>query len=99
MKKYFYNCPRGFANEFSIISVEQSNAREVKAMETYFATHEKSNNIDWDLHRINAKKAQEITRRERQTARMYRKAGLNLSNNPVGAMEIITATEFFRYAE
>ena len=97
MKKYYYNCPRGFANEFDIISVDQNNEHEVKMMEKYLIVYQQSNNINWDLHKITAKRAEELTRAERQTARMYRRCGMNLSNNPVGATEIVTATEFFRY--
>ena len=95
MKKYYYNSPRGFSNEFSVISVEQSNSREVKLFNEYYERYIHSNNVNWDLHQITAKRAREIVAAERAKARSYVKAGLNLTNNPVGATEIITATEFF----
>lgn len=97
MKKYYYNCPRGFSNEFDVISVEQTNPVEVAAMEKFYNAYLNSSNVNWDLRQITAKRAEEITRAERQTARMYCRCGMNLSNNPVGATEITTATEFFRY--
>lgn len=95
MKKYYYNCPRGFSNEFSIISVDQSNEREIKLFEAFHERYMKSSNPDWDLHQITAKRAHEIIRDERATKRSYLSAGLDLVSNPVGATEIITATEFF----
>lgn len=95
MKKYYYNSYRGFANEFSIISVEQTDANEVKAFEEFHERYMNSSNTNWDLHRVTAKRAREIIADERALKRTYIKAGLNLVNNPVGATEITTATEFF----
>lgn len=93
--KYYYNSPRGFGNEFSIISVDQTNEKEVKAFEEYRERYMNSSNVNWDLHQITAKRAREIIAIERATKKSYIKAGLNLTNNPVGATEITTATEFF----
>lgn len=95
MRKYYYNSYRGFSNEFDIISVDQNNASEVKSMEDMLNRYRKSNNANWDLHQISRKRAEEIIKGERATKRSYLRAGLNLVNNPVGATEIITATEFF----
>lgn len=95
MKKYYYNSYRGFSNEFSIISVEQTNGKEVKAFEEFHERYMNSSNTDWDLHQVTAKRAREIIAIERATKRAYIKAGLNLTCNPVGATEITTATEFF----
>ena len=95
MKKYYYHNYRGFRNEFSIISVEQTDEKEVKAFEEFHKRYVNSNNTNWDLHQITAKRAREIIAKERATERAYIKAGLNLVNNPVGATEITTATEFF----
>lgn len=95
MKKYYYNCLRGFSNEFSVISVNQNDAAEVKAFGEYQKRYNNSSNTDWDLHQITRKRAEEIIRLERATKRSYLSAGLNLSNNPVGATEITTATEYF----
>lgn len=95
MRKYYYNSYRGFSNEFDIISVDRSNEREVKDMENMLDRYRKSSNINWDLHQVTRKRAEEIIRDERATKRSYLRAGLNLTNNPVGATEIITATEFF----
>lgn len=95
MRKYYYNSVRGFSNEFSVISVDQNNPREVQQFNDYYAAYMRSDNINWDLHQITAKRAREIVAAERATARSYRRAGLNLHCNPVGATEICTATEFF----
>lgn len=95
-KKYYYNNYRGFRNEFTIISVDMTNEKEVKAFEKYRECYMNSNNTNWDLHQITAKRAREIIAHERALKRDYIKAGLNLVNNPVGATEIITATEFFK---
>lgn len=95
MKKYYYNSTRGFSNEFSVISVEQTDEYEVKAFNEYYERYMNSSNINWDLHQVTAKRAREIIAIERATKRAYIKAGLNLHCNPVGATEITTATEFF----
>ena len=95
MKKYYYDSPRGFSNEFAIISVEQTNEKEVARFAEYHERYMHSNNINWDLHQITAKRAREIIAGEKATKRSYERAGLNLSNNPVGATEITTATEYF----
>lgn len=95
MKRYYYDCPRGFSNEFIIISVEQTNKKEVSDFAEYMLKYNMSQNTDWDLHRVTAKRAREIISNERATKRAYERAGLNLCCNPVGATEITTATEFF----
>ena len=95
MKKYYYNSYRGFANEFDIISVDQNNVNEVSNMEKMLDRYRRSSNINWDLHQVSAARAKEIIRNERATKRSYLQAGLHLVNNPVGATEIISATEFF----
>lgn len=95
MKKYYYNCPRGFSNEFSIISVEQTNEQEVKQFNEFYNKYQKSDNTNWDLHQITEKRARKIISNERATKRAYERAGINLCCNPVGATEITSATEFF----
>ena len=95
MKRYYYDSYRGFANEFTIISVDQSNPAEVKAFSDYWGKYMRSSNINWDLHSITAKRAKEIIASEKRQARAYLRAGLNLTENPVGATEITSATEFF----
>ena len=95
MKKYYYNSFRGFSNEFEVISVDQDNPKEVKAFADFEQRYKASSNLSWDLHQITAKRAHEIIANERATKRSYERAGLNLCCNPVGATEIITATEFF----
>lgn len=95
MKKYYYDSPRGFSNEFAIISVEQTNEKEVARFAEYHERYMHSGDINWDLHQITAKRAREIIAGERATKRNYERAGLNLYNNPVGATEITTATEYF----
>ena len=95
MKRYYYSCPRGFSNEFIMISVEQNSERERALEARLLEIYRKSNNINWDLHRVTAKEAQKIIRNERATERSYRRAGLNTVNNPVGATEIMTITEFY----
>ena len=95
MKRYYYSCPRGFSNEFIMISVEQNSERERALEARLLESYSKSNNINWDLHRVTAKEAQKIIRNERATERSYRRAGLNTVNNPVGATEIMTITEFY----
>lgn len=95
MKKYYYNCPRGFSNEFAIISVEQTNAREVAQMAKLLESYRKSQSTYWDLHQITAARARQIVAAERATRRSYISADLNLCENPVGATEITTATEYF----
>lgn len=95
MRKYYYNCPRGFSNEFSIISVEQTDPHEVQQFEEFYERYMHRSNPNWNLHQITAKRAREIIAAEKATARSYRAAGLNLHCNPVGATEITTATEYF----
>lgn len=95
MKEYYYNCPRGFANEFSIISVDKTNKKEVEKMREYLDRYMHSNNINWYLDKITYKRAMWLIRAERSLKRSYERAGLNLCCNPVGATEITTATEFF----
>ena len=94
MKKYYYNCPRGFSNEFSIITVEQSNTYEVERFNKYYESYLHSSSVNWDLHQITAKHAKELIQNERAQARAYKRAGLN--NEIVGATDYITATEFFQ---
>jgi hypothetical protein len=95
MKKYYYNSPRGFGNEFSIISVDQNNPKEVKRFVEFEKAYNDSQNINWKMYRISAKQARCIVATEKATAKSYLRAGLNLTENPVGATEIITATEYF----
>jgi hypothetical protein len=96
MKKYYYDCPRGFSNEFAIISVDQKNAHEIKAFNEYLDRYNNSQNANWDLHQITAKRVKEIVATERAQKRAYERAGMNLVNNPVGATSITIATEYFR---
>lgn len=97
MRYYYYNCPRGFSNEFDIISVDTSNEKELALLEKLQTAYNNSSNTDWDLHRVTAKRAREIVAAERATKRSYERAGLNLTQNPVGATEIITITDFYSY--
>lgn len=91
-KKYYYNCPRGFSNEFSIITVDNHNDKEKAAMDDFLETYRHSSSTNWDLHQISAARAKEIIMNERRTARMYRAAHLD---DIVGATDYITATEYF----
>lgn len=93
MKKYYYNCPRGFANEFEIISVDLDNAKERKAFDDYHAAYWSSSSTDWDLHEITRERAAEIIKEERAALRSYKAAGLY--NEIVGATKITTATDYF----
>ena len=95
MKKYYYNSFRGFANEFDVISVDQTNAREVQQFAAFYERYMQSANNNWQLHQITAQRVREIVRNERQIKRAYERCRLNLVCNPVGATEIITATDFF----
>lgn len=95
MKKYYYNSPRGFGNEFSIISVDQRNPKEVKRFAEFEEACNNSSNINWKMYRISAKEAKCIVAMEKATAKSYIRARLNLTENPVGATEIITTTEYF----
>lgn len=97
MKKYYYNCPRGFSNEFSIISVDQNNIAEIKLFAEFMERYNNSSNSNWNLHRITKRRAREIIQNEKATKRAYLRAGLNLTENPVGATDIITATEYLGY--
>lgn len=95
MRKYYYNSFRGFSNEAELISVDQGNAREVQQFDDFYRRHAQSNNINWQLYQITAKRAHDIARCNRATKRSYERAGLDLHCNPVGPTEIVTATEFF----
>ena len=95
MKKYYFNSPRGFSNEFSIISVDQWSVKECVAFAEFEERYNNSSDINWKLYRISAKEAKTIVAMERATKKHYLRVGINLSENPVGATEIITATEFF----
>lgn len=97
MKKYYYSSPRGFSNEFDIISVEQTDKKECMLFERLQKAYNESSNINWDLHQITAKRAQEIIRAERAIERSYKRAGLNTVCNPVGATRIITISEYYEY--
>ena len=91
-KKYYYNCPRGFGNEFDIITVDNHNDKEKAAMDDFLEYYRHSSSTNWDLHQISAARAKEIIMNERRTARMYRTAHLD---DIVGATDFITATEYF----
>lgn len=95
MKKYYYNSYRGFSNEFSIISVDQTDEKEVKLFEDFLETYSKSYDVNWCLRQISARQAREYIAAAKRTKRDYLAAGLDLHCNPVGATEIITATDFF----
>ena len=91
-KKYYYNSPRGFGNEFSIITVDNHNDKEKAAMASFLEAYRNSQNLNWDLHQITAARAKEIIMNERATLRAYRRAHLD---DIVGATDYITATEYF----
>lgn len=95
MKRYYFNSPRGFSNEFSIISVDQWSVKECIAFAEFEERYNNSPDSNRKLYRISAKEAKTIIAMEKRLKKDYLRAGLNLSENPVGATEIITATEFF----
>jgi len=95
MRKYYFNSFRGFSNEADLISVDQTNARELQQFAAFYERYAHSNNASWQLDQITAKRARDIARCNRGAKRTYERAGINLHCNPVGPTEIITATEFF----
>ena len=95
MKKYYYNSPRGFSNEFSIISVDQWSVKEVAAFAEFEERYNNSSDTNWKLYRISAKEAKTIIAMDKKLKKDYIMAGLNLVENPVGATEVTTATDFF----
>lgn len=91
MKKYLYENPRGFANEFSVFSVDPELISEAeKIIESY--NSDPNGRAYW----IKRKEAEKLVATERKTAREQDKAGLNLSNNPVGATEIVPLGEWLK---
>lgn len=87
-KKYYYNCPRGFSNEFDIITVDNHNDKEKAAMNDFLEYYRHSSSTNWDLHQISAARAKEIIMNERRTAHL---------DDIVGATDYITATEYFNF--
>ncbi len=92
MKKYYYNSPRGFSNEYSIISVDQNNEKEVKRFEEYQERYEHFSDTNWDLHEITKVEADECIKSNRKLRDDYRNANIS---GYVGATDIIDATMFF----
>jgi len=83
MKKYLCENPRGFANEFFVFSVTPDLMEEAKKIiESY------EGDTDGEARFITRKEAEKITAEERRKAREQEQAGLNVSQNPVGATEI-----------
>ena len=95
MKHYYYNSPRGFSNECSVISVDGNIVREITAFAEFEERYINSSDINWKLYRITYKRAREIIRINKAQRLANLRAGLNLTENPVGATSITTATEFF----
>ena len=93
MKRYYYSCPRGFSNEFDVISVDMTSEKECALLWDMEERYKRSSNINWDFRRITAKEAQKMTSAEKATVRHYERIGMNLTENPVGATEITPITE------
>lgn len=88
MKRYLYENPRGFANEFFVYSVTPNLVREAeKIIESY------SGDPNGEARWITAKEAERFTAQERKKARERTRMGFNLSQNPVGATEIEPLSE------
>ena len=85
-KRYFYVNPRGFANEYTIISVDMKSNAETKIFDLYTKFYPNGNR-----HRISYKDAYAMTAHNRKLLREYRSAGLNYY---VGATEITPITEY-----
>jgi hypothetical protein len=82
--RYLYDCPRGLANEIAIYRIATlEQLREAQRM---------IENADNDPYRtcrfIRATEAEARCRANRQQAKSQLRAGLNLSQNPVGVREI-----------
>ena len=84
MKRYFYESPRGFSNEFSIYAVLPE---ELVGAERVIDSYDDDPNgrAFW----ITRREAERLTARERGEERDARRAGQNLYTNPVGATEIV----------
>jgi len=81
--KYLFENPRGFANEFFVLSVPPELIPQAEIIiEAY------EGDTDGKAYFITRKEAEKITARERQKAREHERAGLNLHQNPVGATSI-----------
>ena len=74
MKKYLYENPRGFANEFSVYSVEPDLMEQAK---TIIEAYEGDPN--GEARFITRKEAEKITAQERKKMRDQERAGLNIS--------------------
>lgn len=92
MKKYYFYTPRGFGNEFSIISIDQKNPYETTLFDAFYYNYLCEGSPDKKLFRVGAKEARKIVAGERRLKRNLDSAGLD---GIVGATRIITATEFF----
>lgn len=84
--RYLYFNPRGFSNEYSIISVDMKSDAETKIFDLFTQYYPKEK---W--HRITYKDAYATTAHNRKLLREYRSAGLN---NSVGATKITSIREY-----
>ncbi len=82
-KKYLYVNQRGFANEFVIYSVTPELVQKGKEIISNF-----EGDINGEARFISLKEANKILSEERKKLQEQKRAGLNLSQNPVGATEI-----------
>jgi hypothetical protein len=80
--KYLYVNPRGFRNEFTIYAVPLNLVPIAERLAEKYNDDPNS-----EAYFICRREAEEMLRHERQLARKYIKAGLNLHCNPVGATE------------
>ena len=94
MKKYLYVNPRGFANEFAVYAVSPDQMPEAEKM-----VEGAANDTQGSVKFIPRKEAEALTASCRKQARDYRKAGINLSENPVGATAIEDFAEMLKWRE
>lgn len=92
MKRYLYENPRGFGNEFSIYAVEPKDMEDAKKIIDHYDSDQNGSAMF-----ITRKEAEKMVSNERKNAKDIINAGMNLSNNPVGATEIIDFK--YRYIE
>lgn len=88
--RYLLVNPRGFANEFGVYRVEPSDRPQAEQL---IASYE--GDPHGFAHWITLRQALRITARERRMARDLRRAGINLTTNPVGACYIDRFDECF----
>lgn len=87
--RYLYFNPRGFSNEYSIISVDMKSDAETKILNLFTQYYQYYPEKKWNF--ITYKEAHSLTAHNRKLLREYRRAGLN---NYVGATEITSIKEY-----